>query len=1077
MADQTTEIKDSGRIQFQDLESNAARHGFPLQRQTTDMSIRTMSSVRSRAVTIGAQVAVEYRAISVKLDSESQKEPELKQKSHADELADELKELQWHSLSLPEVYERLQTSSTTGLSSSKLPELLKTHGANIPTPPPSRLAHKIFMYFFGGFGSLLLIGGILVLIAYKPLGNPPAPANAALGIVLLIVFVIQAGFNAWQDYSSSKVMNSIMSMLPDTCLVLRDGQQTQISSTQLVPGDILFVRLGDKIAADLRMLEVSMDLKFDRSVLTGESKPSPATVDSTDNNYLETRCIALQGTHCVSGSGIGVVCDTGDGTVFGRLAKLSSRPKKGLTPLQREILRFVFVICGLVFIVVTLVIILWAAWLRRSYPQWINVPLLIVDCVSVAVAFIPEGLPIALATCLTITAHSMRKNNILCKSLATVETLGSVSLLCSDKTGTLTKNKMFVTDFCIGHDKHTVPHSGAPTAAMLELQAVAGLCNAGEFDATTLHLPLELQKIMGDATDQSILRFAQSMSPVAELREKWKRVYEVPFNSKNKFMLSLFEEISKQDDESGEYVLMMKGAPDILLPRCGSVLLPDGSQAALSTGWRDHLQKTQIQWAMEGKRVLLLASKRIPKSRFPSAPNTAEFADQINATSVAGDLRLTGLVGIVDPPRDEIPGVIATLRGAGLRVFMVTGDFRLTAQSIGRECGIVTVPPDQVEDFASLDRNYKMEGKPGAKYIRDDNFEGAIVLEGSELMTLNDAQWDQLAHYKEIVFARTTPEQKLRIVKEFQKRDEVVAMTGDGVNDAPSLKEADVGIALASGSDVAIEAADMVLMGSFEGIVGAVRSGRTVFDNLRKTIAYLLPAGTFSELWPILINVCFGLPQILSSFLMIVICCFTDCVAAMTLAYEKPEADTLTRKPRNNRTEHLVDAKLIFHAYFCIGVIECVCSMAMSFWYMQRQGLPFSALWLHYGNVDPKYSPEFVTKITNQGSSVYFVTLVVMQFFNLMATRTRRLSIFQQPPIGVKYSRNLYLFPAIVFAIVIVFVFCYIPFFQKLISSTPVDVEHWFLPAAFGLGLLLFDEGRKYMVRRWPNGFLGRIAW
>jgi len=232
---------------------------------------------------------------------------------------------------------------------------------------------------------------------------------------------------------------------------------------------------------------------------------------------------------------------------------------------------------------------------------------------------------------------------------------------------------------------------------------------------------------------------------------------------------------------------MVKGAPDILLPRCGSLLLPDDSQADLTSTWRENLQQTQIQWAMDGKRVILLASKRVPKSLLPWAPNTAEFADLV-ASLASADMRLAGLVGIVDPPRDEIPGVIETLRGAGIRVFMVTGDFKLTAQSIGRSCGILTVPPAAVEDFTSLDTQYVKleEGKKHTQPFHSDaGFQGAIVLEGSELMVLNDAQWDQLSKYKEVVFARTTPEQKLKIVKEFQKRDEIVAMTGDGVNDAP----------------------------------------------------------------------------------------------------------------------------------------------------------------------------------------------------------------------------------------------------------------------------------------------------
>jgi len=231
---------------------------------------------------------------------------------------------------------------------------------------------------------------------------------------------------------------------------------------------------------------------------------------------------------------------------------------------------------------------------------------------------------------------------------------------------------------------------------------------------------------------------------------------------------------------------MIKGAPDILLPRCGSLLLPDDSQAALTSAWRENLEQTQMQWAMDGKRVILLASKRIANSLIPWAPNTAEFADHV-ASLAATDMRLAGLVGIVDPPRDEIPEVIGALRGAGIRVFMVTGDFKLTAQSIGRSCGILTAPPAAVEDFTSLDRQYvKQEVEKDKEWSNSNtSFQGAIVLEGSELMALNDAQWDQLANYKEVVFARTTPEQKLRIVKEFQKRGEVVAMTGDGVNDAP----------------------------------------------------------------------------------------------------------------------------------------------------------------------------------------------------------------------------------------------------------------------------------------------------
>ena len=246
------------------------------------------------------------------------------------------------------------------------------------------------------------------------------------------------------------------------------------------------------------------------------------------------------------------------------------------------------------------------------------------------------------------------------------------------------------------------------------------------------------------------------------------------------------------------------------------------------------------------------------------------------------------------------------------------------------------------------------------------------------MITLNNSQWDQLCRFDEIVFARTTPEQKLRIVREFQARHHIVGMTGDGVNDAPSLKAADIGIALGSGSDIAIEAADMVLLESFSAIVEAVQYGRMVFDNLRKTIAYLLPAGSFSEFWPVMTNVLFGLPQVLSSFLMIIICCFTDCAAATVLAYETPEADVLLRPPRNPKTDRLVSWQLIVQSYGFIGVLETIASFSMSYWYLEHSGIPFSSLWFQYGALPANINQDYYNARLAEASSIYFVNLVVM---------------------------------------------------------------------------------------------------
>lgn len=312
----------------------------------------------------------------------------------------------------------------------------------------------------------------------------------------------------------------------------------------------------------------------------------------------------------------------------------------------------------------------------------------------------------------------------------------------------------------------------------------------------------------------------------------------------------------------------------------------------------------------------------------------------------------------------------------------VTGDFALTAQAIATECGIITNPPNLVKNISALSREdaYSISDSDEKKNLEvvPEAAKTSIILSGPELITLNEYQWEQLCRYDEIVFARTTPEQKLRIVREFQSRDEIVGMTGDGVNDAPSLKAADIGIALGSGSDIAIEAADMVLLESFSAVVEAVQYGRVVFDNLKKTIAYLLPAGSFSEFWPVFTNVVFGLPQVLSSFLMIIICCFTDCAAATVLAYETPEADVLLRRPRKPKVDRLVDWKLMLQSYGFIGVIETLTSFAMSYWYLQRSGISFGDLWFQYGSLPASIDQDYANARLAEASSIYFVNLVVM---------------------------------------------------------------------------------------------------
>ncbi|KAF2768038.1 calcium ATPase [Teratosphaeria nubilosa] len=749
-----------------------------------------------------------------------------------------------HTANPDELFNRFDTDRTLRLRSAQVADLIKTVGRNMPTAPPSRWFRKTIRYLYGGFGSILFVAAILVFVAWKPLGEPdPAVANLALAIVLVIVWLAQAFFSFYQDFSSSRVMDSISGMLPDECIVLRDGTQQRIDGRDVVPGDMLRITLGNKLPADVRFVEVSSDARFDRSILTGETLPLLGSVDSADDNYLETACIGMAGTHCV-------------------IAKLTSAPKQGRTPLQKEIYYFIAIIVTLMLTFIVVVCAVWAGWLRQEHPDWIPVADLIVDCVSVAVAFISEGLPIAVTASLTITANIMRQNKVLCKSLNTVETLGAVNVICSDKTGTLTRNIMAVTEVLVGKEPIAAKQAADIHDEHMGLQKLAdcaAVCNDAEFDASTANAAVADRKVNGDATDSAILRFAEAMKPVTEFRASFKSLIKVAFNSKNKFAINVAQKTSEVKPW-----LIIKGAPDILLPRCGSYITKDGHVERLEESDRQALEMQKDFWSSQD------------------------------------------------------PEVVRTLRGAGIRVFMVTGDFKLTAAAIAAECGIITQSPQHTHGIANLtfDDDYlKSAGVVYDPKVSTDDIPAtqSIVLSGGDLEGLDDNQWDKLCKYDEIVFARTTPEHKLRIVKELQKRDLTIGMTGDGVNDAPSLKAADVGIAMGGGSDVALEAADMVLLDSFAAIVEAVRYGRVVYDNLKKTICYLLPAGSFSQFWPVITN--------------------------------KLEADVLLRPPRNARKDRLVDWKLILHAYGVIGVIESVSSFAMAYWYAQRHSLYFSDLW------------------------------------------------------------------------------------------------------------------------------------
>jgi sodium/potassium-transporting ATPase subunit alpha len=691
-------------------------------------------------------------------------------------------------------------------------------------------------------------------------------------------------------------------------------------------------------------------------------------------------------------------------------------------------------------------------------------------------------MPVAVALTLMMVARRMKNSNILPKGLSTVETLGCVNVICSDKTGTLTENKMVVTTVGFVDEQLTVAEALAKmesgqNTVLTELHRAAALCNDATFDPLSMELPVLDREVQGNATDGAVLKFAEvaHADSTRTLPEVHPRKYQIPFNSKNKWMLTLHDEVGANYEvtpEETKYLVYVKGAPDKLLPFATSYWsAKSGSVLPLDAAAKSQFSALQERLSRNAERVILLCQRHYSPVQ---ALGTNAFGDEVLENGIA-DLTIIGVLGITDPPRKETAPTIASCRRAGARFFMVTGDFGLTGAAIARNVGIFTHSgePDTYETIAE-GQTFVNDSEKGARV------NNSLLLEGPSINLLTDEDWDIVCSYEEIVFARTTPEQKLRIVNELKDRDNVVAVTGDGVNDAPALKAADVGIAIAAGSDVALEASDLVLLDKFDSIVEAIRLGRLVFQNLQKGIAYLLPAGSFSEIWPVILNVFFGVPSPLSSFLMIIICVFTDLFLSLSLIMEKEEFDLLTLPPRNHKKDHLINLKIYGQAYLFIGVMETVCAHAMFFLYYWRHAkIPLRDLFFAFEGYTEGfhgYTQAELNHFNTVGQGVYFVTLVIMQFGNLLSVRSKRMSILQADPFRSE-RRNPWLLAGMAVSLAIAIFVTMEPGIQSIFGTATVPIEFWLIPIPLALGILMMDEVRKVFVRAYPNGPVARVAW
>ncbi|KAJ3285625.1 hypothetical protein HK104_009401 [Borealophlyctis nickersoniae] len=794
--------------------------------------------------------------------------------------------------------------------------------------------------------------------------------------VRLLVISISATFYAMVDWRASKIMKSMQNVLANEAHVTRDGVLKTIPAADVVVGDLISLRIGQRLPADARLVEASTDLAFDRMLLTGESEHVPGTIEPTDVNPLETRNLAFASTFVVRGCGKGVVFAIGDQTVIGHLVKISNNQKPKPTTLQRELNVFTLIISSLAASFFLLATLVWGVWISKRYPDYATPSLAIINAIGCLTAFVPQSLPICVALILTIVAKRMAARSILVKNLSTVETLGCISVLCSDKTGTLTLGQMKVercgfADRTLSAEEASGDVDGVP--ALGELHLVARLCNDAVFVES--EGPVDSRKVNGDPTDTAILRFTESFPEIQSIITTHDKLFQIPFNSKNKWMLTVVRSTTTTTSTPSPHpLLLVKGAPDILFKSCTRILRSDGSTSPIDSDVHEEMTRIQEEWGGQGQRVLALCRKEIDDVKIDwSAGRQCEPA----VMAQVNELTLVGVLGLMDPPRPDVKSAISTIQNAHVRIFMVTGDFKNTAVAIAKQIGIVTADTrsdtlDDVHQNQNARTRFAHVKKALIKPDPDDA-PRTLVISGSELAEMSSEDWDvAIGVYQTIVFARATPEQKLLIgkfkrpvpsyffiftrqrgfisVEETKKRgDNTVAVTGDGVNDVPALKAADIGVAMGAGSDAAKEAAAMVLLtNSFASIPVAIENGRLVFDNLKKVILYLLPMGTFIEFMPVMANVFLGVRLALSPFYQIWFCVTNDVVMSIALMHEKSESDLMIRKPRNARTERLTDWRFFIQAYLFIALMAWPCTFGMFFLYMSEHGIGFHDMLFAY---------------------------------------------------------------------------------------------------------------------------------
>lgn len=872
-------------------------------------------------------------------------------------------------------------SSPQGLASTTATARIAEYGPNRVEPlPREHWLLRLLREFTSLFSIILWLAAGLAFLADW---YDPEQGMARVGVAVIAVIILSGLFSFWQEARVERTLAALQGMLPRQVTALRDGLAQTLSAEQLVPGDVILLSQGDNVPADCRLIE-AFGVRVNRATVTGESHPQSCdAAPSSSESHLDSRNIVLAGTSLVAGRGRALVFATGAHTEFGKIAKLTQFGSEADSPLRREIAHLSRFIA---FLALTIGAVFFAIGSVIGVSFWRDTIL----SLGIIIALVPEGLLPTLTLSLVLAAQRLARRNVLIRHLPSVETLGSVTVICTDKTGTLTENRMRAQRVLLDLRPIEVEALAKDPELINRHQLFLGVASYCQDLTETIR---DGQRAFnGDPLDTALVEMserlgAQPASPV--------RCDEWPFDSDRMRQSVIYP------DDSG-HMLYCKGALEAVLPLCVSVILA-GEVRPLDESTRATILCAQEEMAGQGLRVIALAARRLP----PCCPREAQ--EQA--------LTFCGLVGVDDPPRAGVDDAIAACHAAGIKVIMVTGDLPSTALAIARQIGLT----------------------------RSKNVN---VIVGTQLRELSAAQLQLALDAPEIIFARVAADQKLRIVESLKSKGHIVAVTGDGVNDAPALRAAHIGIGMGiSGTDVAKEAADMVLLDdNFVSIVAAIEEGRALFQNIRKFLTYVF-VHNVAELMPSLAFALFGVPLALTPVQALAVDMGTDSLTALALGAERGDSQGMRRPPRS-RQEHLMNAVLGVRAYLFLGLIEAAAALAAFFYVLHGGG------W-QYGTDLPSSNPLY-----RQATTACLAAIVLLQIANVFLCRSAVRSIFTTGLGG-----NPLMLWGILLQVVLILFIAYTPWGNAMFGTAPLPMGVWLFLLPWAVGMIALEELRKYYAR------------